>query len=30
MSVQQRVIVDGLSVPIEGERNLLELVRRPE
>ena len=28
MSVQQRVIVDGLSVPIEGERNLLELVRK--
>ncbi len=28
MSVQQRVIIDGLSVPIEGERNLLELVRK--
>ena len=28
MSVQQKVIVDGLSVPIEGERNLLELVRK--
>ncbi|HNY68515.1 MAG TPA: [Fe-Fe] hydrogenase large subunit C-terminal domain-containing protein, partial [Bacillota bacterium] len=26
--MQQRVIIDGLSVPIEGERNLLELVRK--
>ena len=28
MCVQQGVIIDGLSVPIEGERNVLELVRK--
>lgn len=28
MSVQQMVTVDGLQVPIEGERNLLELIRK--
>jgi len=28
MSVQQMVTIDGLQVPIEGERNLLELIRK--
>jgi NADH-quinone oxidoreductase subunit G len=28
MSAQQMVTIDGLAVPIEGERNLLELIRK--